>query len=113
MGKQHHRDGSADSSTPPASAPLGLEPNAETPAVEAENVPAKPELARQTEPVLCPYCKDGDGKPVRCLAKKTEALVTRYYCPSGECGYTVKVPRPRTTERIKALRENDVNFSQR
>ena len=59
--------------------------------------PRKPDppapRGRQSAAPDCPRCST-DEKRVRCVARRSDAFFTRYYCPTEGCPFSLKVARP-------------------
>ena len=80
------------------------EPVDDTPPVDdVDQVPviAPPPRGRQTAAPLCPYHKK------HCVAKRSDAYFTRYYCPVKGCSFMVKQPRPQLANRLYAEQAED------
>lgn len=77
--------------------------NAPGPVDDVDQVPAiaAQPRGRQTAAPLCPYHKK------HCVAKRSDAYFTRYYCPVVGCQYMVKQPRPQLATRLHAEEAED------
>lgn len=77
---------------------------ADRPADEAPPAAAAPE--KPTAP-LCPYHKEA------CVAGRSEAYFTRYYCKKDACSYSEKVPRRDLQARLRRDRDAETDHNAR
>lgn len=110
--------GPISAAPPPAAPDADASPRTADPSGPPAEPGFVPPRLRQGNAPLCPYCskKNGQGEivaPVVCLANRSEAFFTRYYCPTADCTFSAKVPRGDIRSRIDAAREADAGFSAR